>query len=471
MLDTIGYIKASNTNMGDYFGARVILSADGSTLAVGAYREDSAAKEINGDHTDNTATDAGAVYVFTRSGNIWQQQAYIKALNSESGDNFGWSVALSADGSTLAVGAVAEDSATDVINGDHTDNMATDAGAVYIFTRSGNTWQQQAYIKATNAGEGDYFGVSIDLSADGNTLVVGAGIEDSAAEGVDGDQDDNSAADAGAVYVFTRSNSIWEQQAYIKASNTGADDRFGWSVALSGDGDTLVAGARAEDSSSEGIDGDQADNSTTDAGAVYVFIRSNSIWEQQAYIKASNTYTYDWFGGSVSLNGTGDTLAVAADVGFELVPVDNGLTQSGAVYMFIRNNDTWQQQAYLKASNSEANDRFGSALALSNDGDILAVGAHEDSAAVGIGGEPMDNSATGAGAAYVFIRSDDTWRQRAYVKASNTEALDFFGLSLTLNGDGNTLAVGAHGEGSAAVGVGGDQLNNTAFLAGAVYLY
>jgi FG-GAP repeat protein len=137
--------------------------------------------------------------------------------------------------------------------------------------------QQQAYVKASNTGAGDEFGTSVALSADGSTLAVGAIGEASNAGGVGGDQANNTASFAGAVYVYTRSGATWTQQAYVKASNTGvvsqfeAVDLFGFSVAVSGDGSTLAVGARGEASAATGIGGDQADNSASKAGAVYVF--------------------------------------------------------------------------------------------------------------------------------------------------------------------------------------------------------
>src|SRR5262249_58954413 len=124
------------------------------------------------------------------------------------------------------------------------DNSIPEAGAVYIFTRTGTTWSQQAYVKASNTGEpgvgdqfadGDRFGFSIGLSADGNTLAVGAIAEDSGAKGIDGDQSDNSQANAGAVYVFTRNGTSWAQQAYIKTSNTNAADLVGQFLSFSRD--------------------------------------------------------------------------------------------------------------------------------------------------------------------------------------------------------------------------------------------
>ena len=474
----IGYFKASNTEPSDYFGYRVALSGDGNTLAVGAYQEDSNATGIDGNQADNSVGSAGAVYVFTRSGSTWSQQAYVKASNTGVNDYFGYSVALSSNGNTLAVGAYVERSNATGIDGNQADNSAPGAGAAYVFTRSGSTWSQQAYVKASNTEAGDAFGISVALSGDGNTLAVGAVGEGSIATGIDGDQADNSAGSAGAVYVFARSGSTWSQQAYVKASNTGAVDAFGVSVALSGDGNTLAVGAMREASNATGIDGNQADNSAFNAGAVYVFARSGSTWSQQAYVKASNAWANDYFGASLALSGDGNTLAAGAHTeasnatGTNGNQADNSTIAAGAVYMFTRSGSTWSQQAYVKASNTGEGDQFGWSVALSGDGNTLAVGAYgERGNATGINGNQVDNSASLAGAVYVFTRSGSAWSQQAYVKAGNTGAYDSFGTSVALSGDGNILAVGANLEASNATGTNGNPADNSAGASGAVYVY
>ncbi|TKB79535.1 MAG: hypothetical protein E8D42_08485, partial [Nitrospira sp.] len=170
--------------------------------------------------------------------------------------------------------------------GDQLNDDAPNSGAVYVFERTDGMWSQKAYLKASNTGVGDSFGRSVALSSgdlSGITLAVGAHFEDSSARGINGDQFDNSADDSGAVYVFRRPSGIvtqtippstpisreWKQQIYVKASNTGKDDGFGTSVALSND--TLVVAATGEDSNATGINGDQFDNSVEDSGAVYVY--------------------------------------------------------------------------------------------------------------------------------------------------------------------------------------------------------
>ena len=272
---SIGYFKASNTDADDLFGRSVSLSSDGNTLAVGAIGESSKGTGVNGvDQDDDTSNQSGAVYVFTLSGTTWVQQAYVKASNTGTGDFFGRLVSLSSDGNTLAVGAVLEDSKGTGVNGlDQDDGTLNASGAVYVFTRSGTTWSQQAYVKASNTGASDIFGISVSLSSDGNTLAVGATLEDSKGTGVNGvDQDDDTITDSGAVYVFTRSGTTWVQQAYVKASNTGASDQFGISVSLSSDGNTLAVGADREDSKGTGVNGsDQDDDTLSDSGGVYLY--------------------------------------------------------------------------------------------------------------------------------------------------------------------------------------------------------
>ena len=480
VLDAIAYVKASNPGTSDQFGQSLALSADGTTLVIGVPNEDSNATGVDGTQSDNSATNSGAVYVFSRNrSGAWTQQAYVKASNTEANDAFGSSVALSADGSTLAVGAKFEASNATGIDGAQSNNSANSAGAVYVFTRNSGTWTQQAYVKASNTGASDLFGTSVALSASGDTLAVGASGEASNATGIGGSQSNDSAFGAGAVYVFMRTGGTWAQEAYLKASNTGGGDQFGGNVALSADGITLAVAAPAEDSSATGVDGSQSDNSVTEAGAVYVFTRDGGgTWAQQAYVKASNTGLVNQFGFSLAFAGDGNTLAVGANregsnaIGVNGAQSNNSAPVSGAVYVFARSGSTWSQQAYVKASNTEANDQFGTRVALSTDGNTLAVSAvGEDSNATGVGGTQPDNTASNAGAVYVFVRSGGTWSQQSYVKAANTEANDAFGRSVALSADGDLLAVGATGEASNATGLGGNRNDNSVNAAGAVYLY
>ena len=437
MASSIGkFDGSSGYRVGNYFGASVSLSHDGYTMAVGAQSNNSSATGINGNQNTTGANTSGAVYIYTRSGTSWFQQAFIKASNTGIGDFFGRSVSLSDDGNTLAVGAPQEDSNATGINGDQTDNSVSFAGAVYAFTRSGSTWSQQAYIKASNTARADHFGNAVSLSGDGNTLAVGAFYEDSNVTGINGIQSDISGNNQGAVYAFFRTGTNWLQQAYIKASDAGTHthENFGYSVSLSVDGNTLAV--------------------SNPMFKLYVFIRSGSSWSQQAYVKPSNwtntTGLLDVVGNSVSLSADGNTIAIgrksdpsnATEINGD--QTDSSAGGSGAVYIYTRSGTIWSQQAYIKASNVATSDQFGYSVSLSADGNGLAVGAiGEDSNTTGINSDQTNNSASSSGAAYVFTRSGTSWSQQAYVKASDTGAGDSFGQSVSLSGDGSTLAVGA----------------------------
>lgn len=492
----IGYIKASNAQAGDYFGYQVAMSDDGNTLVVGAYNEDSASVGINGTQTETEETQAsnsGAVYVFSFDGHSWAQTAYLKSSNSEASDYFGKYLTISADGLTIAVGAHGEDSAATGINGDESDNSATTSGAVYLFSYADDTWTQSAYLKASNAQKSDQFGTAVALDSDGDTLAVAAKFEDSFATTIDGDQDNDAASSAGAVYLFKKNDSDWQQTAYLKASNGESNDFFGQAIALNSDGNTLVASAWGEDANSTGVNGDETDNSLTSAGAAYVFTDTDSGWSQSAYLKPSNTDASDGFGYAVDIDNAGTTIAIGAysedsnATGIDGDQSNNEESAAGAVYLFSYDGSDWAQSAYVKASNSENNDKFGeNGLALSGDGKTLAVGADsEDSNATGIDGEQQNNDEAGAGAVYVFQFDDSNWQQTNYVKASN--AGGEFGISLALNEDGSQMLVSAIKEDSASTGINGEQAfsseetdadgnvisdaMNYASSAGAAYLY
>jgi hypothetical protein len=401
------YLKSFNVDEEDLFG-EVVISADGDTIAVGAVHEDSAATCVGGDRNDDSAEDAGAVYVFEREAGAWSQTAYIKASNTQPSAEFGLALALSADGNTLAVGAHQEDSAATGVGGDPWLGVAEDSGAVDVYSRDGGEWVHRAYLKASNTGEGDHFGQALALSADGTTLAVGAPLERSKSPGIDGDQLDDSLY-SGAVYMFSLKDGAWSQQAYIKASNPGFLDVFGFSVALSLDGDTLAVGAVNEASAATEIDGDQSNDAAAGAGAVYVFSRLGQAWQQDAYIKAPNAGENDLFGYSLALSGDGGVLVAGApnegsgDAGSFADPADETGPKSGAVYVFTRVAGTWTHRRYLKAPNSRSGYQFGADVALAADAGTLLIGAPEErSTASGIGSDQNDMAGSEVGAVYVY---------------------------------------------------------------------
>ncbi len=442
------YVKASNTQNQTQFARSVAIS--GNTMVIGS------------NHENTGAAKSGAAYVFVRTGDTWTQQAYLKASNSQINDEFGVSVAIS--GNTIVVGAWYEDGGSPGVNGNQADETAYNSGAAYVFTRSGTTWTQQAYLKASNPGADDYFGRSVAIS--GDTIVVGASDEDSNGTGVNDVQTNNSRQNSGAAYVFSRSGTTWSQQAYLKASNPDVNDYLGASVAISNN--TIVVGSFFESSNATTVNGNGADNSASNAGAAYVFFRSGTTWTQQAYLKAANAGSGDLFGSAVAIHG--DTVVVGApgEGSGDGQPTNNAAVGAGAAYVYLRTGTSWVQQSYLKASNAQANDYFGSSVAVSLDG--IAVGAtREYSKATGINGSQTDNSMFFAGAVYLYSRAAGVWKQEAYVKASNTDSADEFGDRVALSGD--TLVVGAMKEGSNAVGINGNQANNSLSSAGAAYVF
>ncbi len=446
---------------------------------------------------------------------------FIKASNTESEDEFGTSVALSADGNTLAVGAIYEDSSGTRVN-PASSNSDPSAGAVYVYARSGATWVFQAFIKSSNTSPFDEFGRSVSLSADGNTLAVGAPQEDGSGVLVD-PAGDEAASNSGAVYLYTRSGATWTYEAYIKAHNTGAGDGFGSAVALSGNGNTLLVGAPSEDTDGANID-PPSNESASNSGAVYAYLRTGTTWAFASFIKpadgaaadlfgsalalsedgrvlaigapnqygtgAVHVFTNPWaqvatlratsggngdrFGRSLAISTTGFTLAIGADgeatdaPGINPTP-NRRAPETGAAYIFQYSGIDWTQQAFLKASNAEI-DQFGWALALDGTGDYLVVGGiFEDGNGTGIDAIPAEG-ALGSGAAYAFIRRGTAWEEVHYIKAFNTDAGDHFGGAVAMSRDGRTLAIGASLESSSGTGVGSTP-DDAAMGAGAVYLY
>ena len=260
------------------FGYSVALSADGNTFAASAFDEGGGSRTLSTDPNGPFPpgrNGTGAIYVYTRSGSTWTLQSYLKASNAENGDSLGVVVSISDDGNTIAGGILDEDCmATGVNPSSPCDNdMKDDSSWALPSFSCGRVrqWAQQAFIKPSNPGKEDWFGSRLQISGDGNTLAVSAQLEDSAAQGINGKQDDDTAQEAGAVYSFARTGTQWAQRFYVKGSNNEAFDEFGSSVALSRDGRTMAVGARGEDSGAKGVNGNQADNSTKEAGAVYVF--------------------------------------------------------------------------------------------------------------------------------------------------------------------------------------------------------
>ena len=224
-------LTASDGAAGDQFGFSIALSGDGNTAVVGAFG-----------HTVNGNVYQGAAYVFTNSGGNWSQQAELSASDGAAGDWFGDSVALSGDGNTAVLGASGH-----AVNGNQIQ------GAAYVFTNSAGSWSQQAELTASDGVYDDEFGISVALSSDGNTALVGALFHT-----VNGNTNYQ-----GAAYVFANSAGSWSQQQELTASDGAGGDLFGNSVTLSSDGNTALAGAPYH-----------TVNGNANQGAAYTFVNS-----------------------------------------------------------------------------------------------------------------------------------------------------------------------------------------------------
>lgn len=427
-----------------------------------------------------------------RGARALEQDVYAKASNTGEGDAFGSAIAVSGD--LLAVGAPGEDSSSTTINGAQNDEGAVDAGAAYVFRRTGSSWQQVAYVKPSNAGAGDGFGRSVAL--DGNTLVVGASAEDGPT---------NAVTDAGAAYVFVLDpgTGLWSQQAVLRPSDSGTNQRFGFAVAVSGDvvaaginPDLGVAGAvymfrrtgstwaqedRVQGSESAGTDGFGFDVSLEGGlfgatapgitgGKAYVFRYSGSDWVEESVLRGG--VPNDYFGRNIAVSQDRAVVGASWDNsdarGVNPAPTGGTASMSGAVYVYAKQSGTWSQEAFIKSSNSDADDWFG--IDVTMIGDVMVVGSYfEDGGDPGVEGNQGDNSMNAAGAAYVFHRGATGWSQAFYAKSSNPGNGDTFSV-VALASD--RLVVGAVSEDSDATGVGGSQGDSTnAEGSGAMYLF
>ncbi len=367
------FLLPASVNAVDKIGERVAISGD--TVMLGAPLD------------DDTATDSGAAYIYTRSGSSWALEQKLKASDAQAGDGDN-TTAFAISGDTAVIGLQDE------------DTTALTAGSIYVFTRSGTTWTQQQKIQSSDAAENDRFGKSVSI--DGDTIVVGAHYED------------DTAANAGSIYVFTRSGTTWTQQQKIQASDVAANDEFGTAVAISGD--TIIAGSVWDDDVYAG------------SGSAYIFTRSGTTWTQQQKLTSSVPELVARFGTAVTIDG--DTAAVG-------VPWENvsSVADSGAVYIFTRSGTTWTEQQRIPHPSPGASDNFGKSV----DVDVNNVI---------IGAENIDSPSSNSGKAYIYKRTGGTWNQYAILQASDIDENDNFGSGVGIEGDSAVIGSRVGGTGS-----------------------
>jgi len=352
----------------DAFGCAV--AVDGDTALVGAH------------HGEVSVSGSGSAYVFVRAGGVWSQQAELEASNAQAGAGFGTSVSLA--GERAAVGA-------------WYFGTGTTMSEAYVFARDGGMWSERASLRAEDQEPGDAFGAAVAIS--GTTVVVGANRQDAAGE------------DSGAAYVFAESGGAWSLAQKLLGDATADYDYFGFSVAESRG--TLLVGAPHDGWGYE--------------SSVYVFERSETGWEMRQKLLSPAPGVYDWFGNSVAIRG--DLALVGA-------PDDSdGLSWFGAAYVFTRAGGLWTERQKLRASAPQDALGFGVAVTLS--ADTLLVTAQE-----------TDSS----GAVYVFENVDETWVETQRLRAAQPHPDDYFGGPCALEGD--TILVGASGDDESATDAG-----------------
>ena len=363
----------------DSFGTSAAVSADESTIVIGA--------NVDGAR----GTRAGAVYVFTRPSGGWgggTAPTGVKLAGSDTDryDYFGTSVAVSRDGGTVVVGAP---QATTALESGH--------GKAYVFTKPATGWASTATsTKFTHVDpvRNDRFGGSVSVSADGNTVVVGA-------DGIDQGAFPNAVNDVGAAYVFTKPATGWADantSAGTELTLSTANQRLGYSVSVSGDGDTIVAGTLP----GPGV-----------AEAAYVFTRPSGGWSASAVsagLTQGDATGLDNFGRSVTVSADGDTVVVRAD------QADGNVTQTGAVYVFAKPATGWAATsvaAKLTADDGATGNEFGDSVSVNADGSMIAVGAP--------GRDSGHTSGIDTGAVHLFARPQGGWTTATTSETSSVQ--------------------------------------------------
>jgi hypothetical protein len=344
-------------------GYSVSISADGNTLAVGG--------------PGSSPSDKGSVLLFTRSKDGWSRQQQIDG--SCASGSFGRSVSLTPDSTIVAVG-----------------EPTCASGTVYLYTWSGNTWKQQQQITAADTVGNSYFGLSISLSADGNTIAIGGPFDSS----------------NGAVWIFTQGNNVWTEQQKITPPPGAL--AFGESVSLSADGISLAIGAPGTVLSPS-------------SGDAYIYVLSGNQWELQKAFAAPDT-TMKCFGKPVTLTADGTCLAISS--GIDILNASSKSLSNAAVWIYTTNGDTWTEQQQITVSDSIGDSGFNNAqVAFSNSQSVLIAGGH------------LDNSTVGA--IWVFEKSGNLWTEQQKIVPSVQQANEAFGCTVSISANGSTIVVGS----------------------------
>lgn len=372
-------IMASDGSAGDNFGYSISISGDSSTIVVGACFD------------DDKGTDSGSVYVFSKQPNgVYLQIQKLLAADGAAGDAFGTSVTVSGDGSIIVIGA----------KGD--DDKGSNSGSVYVFKKQANgTYLQSQKLLAADGTANDSFGVSLAISPDSSVIVIGA------------DQGDGKNLSSGTIYIFTRQlDGNYLQTQELLTLDSESNDSFGYAVSISEDGSTVISGAYWDD------------DKGNDSGSVYVFTKQpNGSYLQTQKLIASDGAANNYFGYSVDISGDGSVIIVGAWL--------NNNNQ-GSAYIFTKQaNGTYLQTQKLIAADGATNDRFGIDVGITSDGLSIAVGAYNDA-----------NTFNSSGSVYIFTKEiNGTYVQDKKLVPDNLVGLDFFGYKVAFSN--SSLLVGA----------------------------
>lgn len=371
---------ANDKISGDAFGCSVSINSDGTRIAIGVRYSDPGG---------STWSNAGAVYIYFKSGSSWIQEAKLVATDKASNDEFGISVCLNSDATRVVIGAF------------NADGGSTDSGKVYIFLRTGTSWTQEAMMQASDKSSTDHFGISVTIDDAANRCMVG-----SASRGTG----------QGGVYVFTRSGTSWAQEAIIQADIPQINSYFGNSISTDSTGVRVAIGSYGY-----AIGGNAR-------GKVFVYIRSGTVWTLEQGFIASDGATSDQFGCSVAIDSTGTRVVVGSNF------ADNfGTPNSGKTYIFTRSGSSWIQEQILTASDKSSNYSFGYSVSINSDGSKILIGS--------IGALVDTIPTTGKG--YIFTRSGTVWTEGGGIYPATRAAGDQFGTSVSISKDGTKCVIGA----------------------------
>ncbi len=383
--EEVSFIEAPDKDSGDYFGKGASFSSDGSTLLVGAWLAES--------------TDNGRAYVFTKSGSSWVHQATLNPIidgtdTDTNGDHFGEDLSLSGDGNIAVVGSPLQENGGGI----------SDLGAIYVYTRTGSTWDGGVRLLALDRQHDDRLGESVEISEDGKTIIAGAHNEDT------------GASNAGAAYIFVESSGTWSQQAKLTDSTPDNNDIFGKDVSISKDGNTVLIGTPFDDTNA------------SNAGVAHIYTRTGTTWSFHSTIQHPSPNVNDYFGHSVSLSEDGTVALVSAYTADR-----SGISNVGASFIFRLSGGTYSYEAELIHSNLNLNDNAGKRSKISGNGKYAIIGAENE-----------DTSVSNSGAAIIFKhKGGTTWEEVKILKMGTPSTNDSYGTDVAIDKTGKNIAVGA----------------------------